>query len=98
MRDAPLQDLDGFAACRGIPGQSECEGSERLELQRKTAERTAHRGDGERAEPSERPGGLVAGIRNLAIGLFRLKAVTNIKEATELVHLDLTRAITLMAT
>jgi predicted transposase YbfD/YdcC len=40
----------------------------------------------------------LAALRNLAIGLLRLKSVQNIKEATELIHLDRTRAIPFMVT
>lgn len=58
---------------------------------------TVYREDHNQAYSGNGPNGLAA-LRNLAIGLFRLKAVTNIKEATELVHLDLTRAVPLMTT
>jgi predicted transposase YbfD/YdcC len=58
---------------------------------------TVYREDHHQAYSGNGPNGLAA-LRNLAIGLFRLKAVKNIKEATELVHLDLTRAIPLMTT
>jgi predicted transposase YbfD/YdcC len=40
----------------------------------------------------------LAALRNLAIGLFRLKSVQNVKEVTELIHLDRTRAIQFMTT
>ena len=40
----------------------------------------------------------LAALRNLAVGLFRLKAVQNVKEATELIHLDRARAIQFMTT
>ncbi|MGH3428193.1 MAG: ISAs1 family transposase [Mycobacteriales bacterium] len=58
---------------------------------------TVYREDHNQAYTRNGPNGLAA-LRNLAIGLFRLKAVKNIKEATELVHLDLARAIPLMTT
>lgn len=58
---------------------------------------TVYREDQNQAYSGNGPNGLAA-LRNLAIGLFRLKAVKNIKEATELVHLDLARAIPLMTT
>src|SRR5262249_36608348 len=40
----------------------------------------------------------LAALRNLAIGLFRLKSVQNVKEVTELIHLDRARAIQFMTT
>jgi hypothetical protein len=62
MHDVLPQDLDGLAACRGIPCQAEREASERLELRIKAAEGTAHRGHGKRAQTAKRPCGLVAGV------------------------------------
>lgn len=58
---------------------------------------TVYREDHGQAYSGNGPNALAA-LRNLAIGLFRLKELKNIKEATELVHLDLTRAISLMTT
>ncbi|HUY50737.1 MAG TPA: MMPL family transporter [Streptosporangiaceae bacterium] len=39
-----------------------------------------------------------AGIHNLAIGLFHLHGVKSIKETTEMIHLNLTRALSYMTT
>ena len=58
---------------------------------------TVYREDHNLAYSGNGPNGL-ASLRNLAIGLFRLKAVRNIKETTELIHLDLARAISYMTT
>jgi predicted transposase YbfD/YdcC len=58
---------------------------------------TVYREDHNQAYSGNGPNALAA-LRNLAIGLFRLKSVQNIKEATELIHLDRTRAIQFMTT
>jgi predicted transposase YbfD/YdcC len=58
---------------------------------------TVYREDHNTAYSGDGPNGLAA-LRNLAIGLFRLKAVKNIKETTEIIHLDLARAISFMTT
>ena len=58
---------------------------------------TVYREDHNLAYSGNGPNGLAA-LRNLAIGLFRLKAVKNIKETTEIIHLDLARVIPFMTT
>ncbi len=52
---------------------------------------TVYREDHNQAYSGGGPQGLAA-LHNLAIGLFRLKGTRSIKEATELIHLDLMRA------
>ena len=58
---------------------------------------TVYREDDNTGYSGNGPNGLAA-LRNLAIGLLRLKGIRNIRETTELIHLDLTRAISFMET
>jgi hypothetical protein len=58
---------------------------------------TVYREDQNQAYSGNGPNALAA-LRNLAIGLYRLKGVQNVKEATELIHLDRARAIQFMTT
>ena len=58
---------------------------------------TVYREDDNQAYSGEGPQGLAA-LHNLAIGLFRLKGTRSVKETTELIHLDLRRAIQYLIT
>lgn len=58
---------------------------------------TVYREDDNQTYSGNAPQGLAA-LHNLAIGLFRLKGIRSIKETTELIHLDLMRAVQYMTT
>jgi predicted transposase YbfD/YdcC len=58
---------------------------------------TVYREDGNQAHSGNGPQGLAA-LHNLALGLLRLKGTQLIKETTELIHLDLTRAVQYLIT
>jgi predicted transposase YbfD/YdcC len=58
---------------------------------------TVYREDDNQAYSGDGPQGLAA-LHNLALGLFRLKGARFIKETTELIHLDLTRAVQYLIT
>lgn len=58
---------------------------------------TVYREDSNQAYSGDGPQGLAA-LHNLALGLFRLKGARFIKETTELIHLDLTRAVQYLIT
>jgi predicted transposase YbfD/YdcC len=58
---------------------------------------TVYRGDHNQSWAGEGPHAL-ASLRNLAIGLFRVKNVKSIKEATEMVHMDRMLALHYMTT
>jgi DDE_Tnp_1-associated/Transposase DDE domain len=58
---------------------------------------TVYREDNNQTYSGNAPQGLAA-LHNLAIGLLRLKGTRSIKETTELIHLDLTRAVQYMTT
>jgi predicted transposase YbfD/YdcC len=58
---------------------------------------TVYREDDNTAYSGNGPNGLAA-LHNLAIGLLRLKGTKNVRETTELIHLDLTRAMHFMET
>jgi len=58
---------------------------------------TVYREDDNQTYSGEGPQGLAA-LHNLAIGLFRLKGTQSIKETTELIHLDLMRAVQYLIT
>ena len=58
---------------------------------------TVYQEDNNQTYSGDAPKGLAA-LHNLAIGLFRLKGTRSIKETTELIHLDLMRAVQYMTT
>jgi len=58
---------------------------------------TVYREDHNQSYTGDGPQAL-ASLHNLAIGLLRLNGIKSIKETTELIHLDLTRALPYMAT
>jgi hypothetical protein len=58
---------------------------------------TVYREDDNQAYSGNGPQGLAA-LHNLAMGLFRLKGIRSIKETTELIHLDLMRAVQYLVT
>jgi hypothetical protein len=58
---------------------------------------TVYREDDNQAYSGEGPQ-VLAALHNLALGLFRLKATRSIKETTELIHLNLMRAVQYLIT